>query len=52
MSQFIATIKKINSIDSLNIVEFSFCNQTLKMMSLDLSKDVQINKKVNYFLQI
>ena len=46
MSQFIATIKKINSIDSLNIVEFSFCNQTLKMMSLDLSKDVQINKKV------
>ncbi|AXX93727.1 MULTISPECIES: TOBE domain-containing protein [Arcobacter] len=46
MSQFIATIKKINSIDSLNIVEFSFCNQTLKMMSLDLSKDVQIDKKV------
>ena len=46
MSQFIATIKKINSIDSLNIVEFSFCNQTLKMMSLDLSKDIQIDKKV------
>ena len=46
MSQFIATIKKINSIDSLNIVEFSFCNQTLKMMSLDLNADVQIGKKV------
>lgn len=46
MSQFIATIKKINSFDSLNIVEFSFCNQTLKMMSLDLSKDVQVDKRV------
>jgi len=46
MSLFVATIKKINSIDGLNIVEFSFCNQTLKMMSLDLSKDIQIDKKV------
>jgi molybdopterin-binding protein len=47
MSQIVARIKKINSIDnSLNIVEFDFAGLTLKMMSLDLNKDVQIGKKV------
>jgi molybdopterin-binding protein len=46
MSPFIATIKKINNIDSLNIVEFDFEEIPLKMMSLDLNKDVQIGKKV------
>lgn len=46
MSKFIATIKKIQSIDNLNIVEFDFCGLTLKMMSLDLNDDVEIGKKV------
>ena len=46
MSQFVATIKKINSIDNLNIVEFDFHGLTLKMMSLDLNTDVQVGKKV------
>ena len=46
MSQLVATIKKINSIDNLNIVEFDFYGLTLKMMSLDLNDDVQIGKKV------
>lgn len=46
MSQLIATIKKINSVNNLNIVEFDFHGLTLKMMSLDLNADVQINKKV------
>ena len=46
MSKFIATIKKIQSIDHLNIVEFDFCGLTLKMMSLDLNDDVEIGKKV------
>ena len=46
MSQFVATIKKINSIDNLNIVEFDFHGLTLKMMSLDLNDDVQVGKKV------
>ncbi|MBU0926062.1 TOBE domain-containing protein [bacterium] len=46
MSPFIATIKKINNIDSLNIVEFDFEEIPLKMMSLDLNKDVQIGKRV------
>ena len=46
MSQLVATIKKINSVDNLNIVEFDFDGITLKMMSLDLDKEIQINKKV------
>ena len=46
MSQLVATIKKINSIDNLNIVEFDFHGLTLKMMSLDLNDDVKIGKKV------
>ena len=46
MSQLVATIKKINSIDNLNIVEFDFNGLTLKMMSLDLNNDVQVGKKV------
>ena len=46
MSQFVATIKKIQSIDNLNIVEFDFDGLTLKMMSLDLNDDVKIGKKV------
>ena len=46
MSQLVATIKKINSVDNLNIVEFDFNGITLKMMSLDLNKNVQIGKKV------
>ena len=46
MSQFVATIKKINSVDNLNIVEFDFNGLTLKMMSLDLNDDVKIGKKV------
>ena len=46
MSQLVATIKKINSVDNLNIVEFDFNGLTLKMMSLDLNADVQVSKKV------
>ena len=46
MSKFIATIKEIQSIDNLNIVEFDFNGLTLKMMSLDLNDDVKIGKKV------
>jgi molybdopterin-binding protein len=46
MSQLIATIKKISTVDSLNIVDFDFDGNILKMMSLDLSKEVQVGKKV------
>lgn len=46
MSQIIATIKNIRNVDSLNIIEFGFFNHTLKMVSLNLSKQISINKKV------
>lgn len=51
MSQLVATIKKINNIDNLNIVEFDFSGLTLKMMSLDLSNDMQIGKKVKLLVK-
>lgn len=46
MSQIIATIKNIRNVDSLNIVEFGFYTHTLKMVSLNLNKQIAINKKV------
>ncbi len=46
MNKLISTIKTIKNIDNLNIVEFDFDGITLKMMSLDLDKEIQINKKV------
>lgn len=46
MSQIIATIKNIRNVDSLNIVEFEFFNHTLKMVSLNLNKEITLNKKV------
>ena len=51
MSNFIASIKKINSVDNLNIVEFDFNGIILKMMSLDLNDDVQIGKKVRLLVK-
>ncbi|MEA3433146.1 MAG: transporter [Campylobacterota bacterium] len=46
MSQLIATIENIESVDNLNIVTFRCNNETLKMMSLDLNDSIQIGKKV------
>jgi len=46
MSQLIATIKNIESVDNLNIVTFMCNNETLKMMSLDLNDTIQIGKRV------
>ena len=46
MSQLIATIENIESVDNLNIVTFICNDETLKMMSLDLPDTVQIGKKV------
>ena len=46
MSQFVATIKKIDNVDSLNIVEFAFYGVSLKMMSLDLNSNMSVNKRV------
>jgi molybdopterin-binding protein len=46
MSQLIATIENIESVDNLNIVTFICNDETLKMMSLDLNDNIQIGKKV------
>jgi len=46
MSKLIATVKNIESVDDLNIVTFICNNETLKMMSLDLNKSIQIGKRV------
>ena len=46
MSQLIATIENIESVDNLNIVTFMCNGQILKMMSLDLNDRVQVGKKV------
>lgn len=51
MSQLVATIKKINSVDNLNIVEFDFNNITLKMMSLELHKEVKLESKVKLLVK-
>jgi len=47
MSKLLATIKKIQSVDNLNIVTFECENTLLKMMSLELSKSIQIGSKVS-----
>lgn len=46
MSSLLAAIRKISTVDNLNIVEFDFHGEILKMMSLDLGKEVQVGKKV------
>ncbi|AZL53044.1 transporter [Aliarcobacter skirrowii] len=47
----IARVKEIRTKDSLNIVEFDFNNITLKMMSLELNKDITIGKKVELIVK-
>lgn len=46
MSKLKATIKCIDNVENLNIVTFDFRGAILKMMSLDLSDDIQVGKKV------
>jgi len=46
LSNLIARVTKIDSESSLNIISFNFCGTTLKMMSLELSDEVSVGKKV------
>ncbi|RLA76685.1 MAG: transporter [Epsilonproteobacteria bacterium] len=46
MSMINASIIEIQSVDNLNIVSFDFSGTTLKMMSLDLSDEMQVGRKV------
>lgn len=47
----IAKVKEIKTKDSLNIVEFDFNNITLKMMSLELHKEVKLESKVKLLVK-
>ncbi|WP_148624817.1 TOBE domain-containing protein [Aliarcobacter cryaerophilus] len=47
----IARVKDIKTIDSLNIVEFDFNNITLKMMSLELHKEIKLESKVKLLVK-
>lgn len=46
MSPIVATVTFIENLEQLNIVEFDFQGIKLKMMSLDLNKEIQVGKKV------
>lgn len=46
MSRIKATITRIDSVESLNIITFDFYGTVLKMMSLDLSKEIEVGRKV------
>jgi molybdopterin-binding protein len=46
MNEIVATISQIDNIENLNIVQFEFNNQILKMMSLDLSDKIVKSQKV------
>jgi len=46
LSNLIARVTKIDSESSLNIISFDFYGTSLKMMSLELSEDVSVGKKV------
>ena len=50
MSNIIATVSKIQSCDSLNIVNFDFNNISLSMMSLELNDTITVGTqvKLNY----
>jgi molybdopterin-binding protein len=47
----IARVKDIKTIDSLNILDFDFNNITLKMMSLELHKEVKLESKVKLLVK-
>ena len=47
----IARVKDIKTKDNLNIVEFDFNNILLKMMSLELNKDLKIGSKVELLVK-
>jgi molybdopterin-binding protein len=46
MDRFQATISDIKNVDDLNIVTFDFNGVELKMMSLELQKDIKVGTKV------
>jgi len=46
MSSLIASVLEIQNSDNLHLVKFEFNSQVLTMMSLELSEDIKVGKKV------
>jgi molybdopterin-binding protein len=46
MSRLIATIEKIERVDNLHLVTFQCCGEHLKMVSLELGKQMQVGTHV------
>lgn len=46
MNKIVASITKIEKLESLHIVSFSFEKYTLQMMSLELNENIKIGQKV------
>jgi molybdopterin-binding protein len=46
VNSLIALVVKIDNVDNLNIVDFKFLDQTLSMMSLDLSDNIRVGSRV------
>ncbi len=46
MNQFNATVKKIERVENLHLVSFEFGNQTIKMLSLDLNRLLELESTV------
>ncbi len=46
MNKFQCSVLKIENIESLNLVYFSFKSTTISMVSLDLSENITTNRKV------
>ena len=51
MNIFVATVISIESTQNLNIVKFSFFDEILTMMSLDLNSNIKIGSKVKLTLK-
>ncbi|MEA2099130.1 MAG: transporter [Campylobacterota bacterium] len=51
MNRFVATVLSIESTQNLNIVEFSFFDEILTMMSLDLNPNIKIGSSVELTLK-
>lgn len=51
MSELIATVTKIKSQDSLNLVDFDFLGRPLRMMSLELASNISVGSQVKLMLK-
>lgn len=51
MSKLVVRVKSIRNHQNLNIIEFSYMDNILKMMSLDLNSDIKVGKSVELLIK-